>query len=781
MYHLGMLRPVTAWSPVDLLPGLYVGLVGISLAALVRRWFDPLPARVVALFLLILGPLFGAALFGGKILLPLDNLRGHIPFERLQPTEPTGNVIQGDLLQLVLPSLVAVREGWGEGRWPLWNPRVGAGMPLLADPQAQALQPLVLLASPFPPARAAGVTAALRVLFALIFFFLFLRRQKIGEGPAVAGALAYGLGGFVLLWVGWPLANSAVWLPAVLWALGRCDEEGARRDTFLLTVTLLSLLLAGHPETILYALALAGAFLASRVRRRPLGLRGALLRRAAFAGVLALMLAAPLLLPAAELLPKSLRSARLHATETLADPPSFTAGFARRFLPLAVPNAYGNDRFASYWGLSNINEDAGGFAGTAMLLAFLAGLPGPFGRARRPQERTALAVLGLCLLLLAQPPGLARLFQALPLGAGLATRRLLLPVLACLAFLGASALERSRSGEVRGRARVVPILVAAGLLAGLIVWGTLTQTDPGDPDRLHLLRFGWLRWQLRFLALAFVALVAARRFRAVRGWAPWAIALCVAAELTLAHGPANSPMPPELYLPRTMTLRTLQYQLGIRPLEGFRMAALGRALPPNLSALYGLSDARIYNPMAPQAYFDLLAPVTVGWWGELPQLGSLGHPLYRRLGVRFLLARPGRRVPPGFAPLVQGEDAWVWEIPGARPFLYLGGTPSPGSLLIPRRLEAQRATGLVRLVTPSLLETTLYQDGGWRLLAAGRPIPTALDRGALLAAELPAGRFRLELLYRPASFLLGCLLAAAAFAVAAAAFVPPPGGRSRLA
>lgn len=797
---------------MNLLPGLYVGCVALAFAALVRRWYDPFPGRIVGLFLLALLPLFGGALYGGKVLLPLDNLRGHSPFEALPKTEPSGNVLQGDLLQLVLPSQIAVRQAWAAGEWPLWNLRVGAGMPLLADPQTQAFQPLVLLGTPFPPAQAAGVVAALRVFCALAFFFLFARRQGLGEGSAVAGACAYGLGGFVLLWVGWPLANAAVWLPAVLWALARCDDEGGRRDGVLLTLTLLGLLFAGHPETILYALLLAGAFLVSRLLRRPRGLRGPLIRRSGLALAVALALAAPLLLPAAELLPRSLRSARLRATETLTAGPGFVAGLSRRLLPLAVPNAYGNDRFSAYWGLSNVNEDAAGFAGTATLLTLLASWAGLARGKRLPQERTALLILAFSLFVLSQPPGVARLVQLLPFGAGLGSRRVLLSLLACVAFLGASSLERFRRGE----ARLWPLLAATGALAGLVVWGTLAHGDPAQAATgIEVLRFGFLRWQLRFLVLAALVLVATLRLRSARAFAPWAVALCIAAELILAHAPANPPMPRELYLPQTDSLRTLRYQLGIRRLEGYRMAALGRALPPNLPALYELADVRIYNPMAPQAYVDLFRPIVTEWWGELPLLGAPAHPLYRRLGVRYLLTRPGRRVPTGLLPVDKLADGWIWEIPGALPLLSLGtlapggsagGAPRPpanpaveGSVqapgdarlggdgagparwgaarlgsLRPLRLEAQRVSAAARLAAPATLTTTLYQDGGWKLLANGEPLPTGLDLGVLLAAELPAGRTRLELLYRPASFLWGCLLAALGIAGALLAFVPAP-------
>src|SRR5262245_23715010 len=257
--------PWTAdWSPVDLLPGLWLGVLAVLLLRALRRWYDPVPAPVAAVFGLILLILFAPVLFGGRLLLPLDNLRGQAPFKSLAPTDPHGNILQGDLIELIGPSINEGRQAWLAGRWPLWNAQVGAGMPLLADPQAQALQPLVLLGYPLPVPRAAGVTAALRVLAALIFSFLWMRRQGLSEEAALAGSFAYGLGGFVLLWLGWPIANPAALLPAVLYAVARCDDPGGRRDALLLAAAAFALLLGGHPETILYALGLTLAFLLDR-------------------------------------------------------------------------------------------------------------------------------------------------------------------------------------------------------------------------------------------------------------------------------------------------------------------------------------------------------------------------------------------------------------------------------------------------------------------------------------------------------------------------------------
>ncbi len=731
---------------MDLLPALWVGVVGASLAWALRRWYDAVPARVLAIFALAILILLGPVLGGGGLLLPLDGLRGTVPFLRLAPTDPHGNLLQGDLIQLVTPSLARVRDALEHGRWPLWNRYTGAGMPLLADPQSQAFQPLVLLGYPFPPLRAAGVVAALRVLFALVFGFLWMRRQGLGEAPSLAGSLAFGLGGFLLLWLGWPIANSAALLPLVLYGIARCDDPGGRRDALLLALGTLALLLGGHPETILYALGVAFAFLAGRIFQRPKGLRAALARRAGVAMVVAGMAAAPVLLPAAEYLPKTLRAARMGQPSPHPHPPQAAGTLAKTWLPLAAPNAFGNSRFVDYWGLTNTNEDASGFVGTAMLLAALLAL---WARRRFPQERVALGVAAVCLLLIP-----------------LASHRLLLPLSICLAYLGACTLERFERGEVR-RLSLLIVAVALGLV---IAWGYVAHPDPADPGRLAVFRLGWLRWQLRFLGLAVLLLVGAASWRrSLRSLAVAGVAAAILGELLLLHGPANPPMPRRLAMPVNGPLSFLREKLG-----GFRMAALGQDFPPNLASLYGLTDARIYNPMAPQAYVERIAPIVSGWRGESPLLAAPGDPLYSRLGVRYLLAAPDARLPPPLQKVFADADGSIWEQPAARPRLFV-----PGGLLTISRLEDVWITTRTELGSPQRLGSVLYQDGGWRLLANGMARPAEVDEGVFLAADLPAGVSRVDLLYRPAGFLWGWVIAAVGVAVAISRLrpttpAPPP-------
>ena len=453
----------------------------------------------------------------------------------------------------------------------------------------------------------------LRVLLALTFSYPLDAQAGVGGGSIPRRSARLRVGRVRAALGGWPMANSAALLPAVLYALVPAAEaSGQGRISLLLTLAFFALLLGGHPETILYSLGLS-LFCLEEGRSSPWS--------------------SPLLSPPPPCSP-SWTTSRRPCGPRGSPKPHLGGSLGQHWLQIAAPNAYGNSRYVEYWGLTNTNEDAGGFVGTLTLLAALLALG---ARKRFPQERLFLAVAILSLVLLS------------PWGLG--TRRLMLPLAFSLSYLGACTLERVRLGELR---RWQIILAAAGL-AAVIAWGYLGQGDAGD-DRLAPLRTGWLHWQGRFLVLGTLFLIFGRGKR----WTAPAAAALIAAELLLAHLPANPPMPQRLANVVNGPIRFLQNNL-----QGNRMAALGRDFPPNLALLYGLSDARVYNPMAPAEYLRHLEPILVGWWGEMPELGNPGHPLYRELGVRYLLTAPGVQLP--LRPVFQDQDGWIYEIADPRP------------------------------------------------------------------------------------------------------------------
>jgi hypothetical protein len=897
-----------------LLPALYFLLLGLALLAALRRWYDAPPRWLAAAFLALPLALFWPALGGGRILLPLEVLRLSVPFRELPP-DPGGTIfLHRDLVHQIAPWTLEVKRALLAGRWPLWNPRVGAGMPLMADPQSQPFQPLVVLGYPFPVWTAAAVSAALRVHLALVFTFLLLRRQSLGEPAALAGSLAFGLGNFLLLWLGWPIANAAALLPAVLYAVTACDQRGAGRDFALLAAATAALMLAGHPETMLYALGLAGLFLASRVAaRRPGGGRWRLLGPAALALAVGAGIAAPPLVLAYAYLPTSSRATVLRYTlaprpladlwRQLARPESLQFWSRRsvsRLLLTAAPRALG-DQFTAYWGDTNFLEDAGGFAGTATLLAALLAVPAAAAaplaaggrRGRLPQERLMLLVLAASLLLLAQPPGCENLVARLPIaGATAAHRNGRIQVLVgfCLAYLAACQLERwTRRGDnglgeggpgdreshdggpgnggarhrgpagdgargggpgrmgtgdgvagdgvagdgvagdggsgpsASGGATPLAVAAVALVLAGILAWGYLGHINVGLTWRYDWNHLQWMWIQAGFLAAAALLLAwLARRARPPgtgqprrgrRRWAAfasWAFCGLIAGELLLQNAGANPSSSAALAFPVTPPVAFLQRHL---PAGGSgRMLGVASSFPANFPEAYGLADVRIDNPSLPAGYDMVTEGLSRGNRLQ-PIFGRPAHPFYDFLGVRYVITRPGIGLP---FPLVFRDAAgWVFERPRPLPRLLLPARAqidqgqwrdwlegnddfalrdlvAPGDLVWRRwrarqpdsselavsGIEAERVHGRASLVERRLLAASIYQDGGWRVLAAGRRLNGVLVNGIFAGAWLPAGDWDVELIYRPPRLLAGCLLTALAVALGCALWVPPPARRA---
>jgi hypothetical protein len=782
------------------LPGLYVtALMAASLWA-VRRWFDPLPWRSGVVLALLPLAWFAPILFGDELLLPLDGLRGQPPFLAVPPTDPHGNPLQGDLLSLIAPLQHAVRAAYGAGEWPLWNPSVGAGMPLLADPQAQALQPLTALVAPFPLERAAGMLCVLRMWLALVGMTLFLRRQGVGEAAALLGGLGYGLGGFVQLWLGWPLATAAALLPLQLYAVGLVADRGAPRDSLLLALITVATLAAGQPEGTLYVLACAALYLGCRLRllhRLGREVRERFLLRTGGALLVAAGLAAPFLVPTFLYLPQTERAADRRAAAVVAAP-SWLDKTRLRLTPIFAPNAFGNSRYGddsgiSYWGEQNSNEDAAGFTGTILLLAAAAGIG---VRRRFPQERLAWVLLGGAALVLVLPPVAMSALRGIPFWQFSASghHRVLLVVSFCIAWLGACGVERWCRGEPsRGW-----LVAGAAALALALFWATWAHVHPAHPQALAVLRQGSLLLQLKVLVAGTLALAALARVR----WGAALLGVLVACELAMLHRPANPAVAAARWLPNPASLATLRQVLG-----DDRIVALGSAFPANLPGLWEIADARVYNPAAPAAYRRLVRPLMDEREGTRTFV-SRDHPLYDLLGVRFLLTAADTPPLPRSLRILQNSEATLHERQDALPLLFLppswvlatlsweelatrrasyasrawlygapptleAGHGTRGELVArvhgPARLRAGASVPAMRVFA-----TRIFQEGGWHLLVNGEPRRSFLANGPLLAGGLDPHDRVVDLLYRPPGFLFGALLAALAAAAAFAWWAPAP-------
>jgi hypothetical protein len=238
--------------------------------------------------------------------------------------------------------------------------------------------------------------------------------------------------------------------------------------------------------------------------------------------------------------------------------------------------------------------------------------------------------------------------------------------------------------------------------------------------------------------------------------------------------------------------------------EPFRVMAEGRDLEPDLGALYGLWDPRGYDPMRPAgaalvAGRGFLPRFKVGRELRIESRRFPVHaqPMFDYLGVRYLLARHQRRVPPPWEPAWNDTGGRVWRNPRALPLFFLPATarrePEAKALeaaLANRDFAAsgvaagEPATasrpqnGTVRILrvlpngfdlkvataTGGLVVSSVANADGWRLELLEGPGPAMLRRvnGGFTGFEIGPGRHRVRLDYRPAGWTWGLVLAGTA-------------------
>src|SRR5262245_35741076 len=153
----------------------YGGTAAVLLG-LVHRFVVPIRRRIA--LLLALAPLLftGQALLTGGVLAPLDIAYQAEPLHSLSADVGivgTKNPLLVDVVSQMLPWRQAVREAVTQGRFPLWNPYVLAGEPLLAVQQPAVFHPTTWIAFLLPLPQSWTFDLTVRLLLALACAYAF--------------------------------------------------------------------------------------------------------------------------------------------------------------------------------------------------------------------------------------------------------------------------------------------------------------------------------------------------------------------------------------------------------------------------------------------------------------------------------------------------------------------------------------------------------------------------------------------------------------------------------
>ena len=538
-----------------------------------------------------------------------------------------------------LPIRAAAAQMITHGILPLWDPYIFGGMPLLGASQAGIFFPPNWLFLIFSPQTAINAEMILAYIVAGVGAFCYARRTGATPAGAFITGFVFEFAGFIVAPTGhMGSIQAAGLLPWILWSIDGYGMTGKRSRAVVIALLVAIQLFAGHPQTFVYSIFLAGAYAVVMAFRKG-GVNRAYLYSLLMIGV-GMALTAVQLLPTFELTQQSYRQAidyEFFSGYSL--PPSSLLHFFAPYL-----SGGGDGRFFQlpYTGLPYYGEYIGYVGVLTLLLAIAAPL---LKRDRLTVFWCAVAVVCLTLALgRFLPFEMYRLVQYIPgLGLFRVPARHLMEVDLALAVLAGRAVTVITSVEGLRNRRLTYIGIGGFIVTACIV-AVGSGAAFGSENILTALRSPeYLCPLVAASAAAVVLWLFARGFRHASALA---IVLLIL-DLSLwgqFSGWRSSPKPGGENFVEPPAIVFLKQQQAVRP--PFRVLTLfppADSFYPSLQhdhyMLYGLQNAAGYDAFALQRYSNFTGGIKE--WGELidPSRQLSEDKVLDLLNVQYLIAK----------------------------------------------------------------------------------------------------------------------------------------------
>jgi len=759
---------------------------------------ESLAATAVILALVVVA--FGNVVFFGKSLVVSENVNpldyrylpgnygpGFLPLEAWSRRNLFGDPNVRDPAMATSqtePAAEYLHRSLTRGTFPLWDPYTGGGTPLFASFVPAMLFPpsfLVVLLGNGSIVRNAYMLAL--IVASGVLTYALLRDRGLRHAPALAGGIAFAFSGAVIETIVTGLGQPTAFFSLPLLATARLfDRPGARRAAeFAAAAAFVAL--ASFPAILLQvfgvcaAYAVAAAVGAPRERRAPSGAWFA-------AGALAaLAIVAVVYVPSFLVVGESPHVSRYYATAAL------DVLKPRQVMQLLGPTVLGG---ALVYQNNPIGPSSGQhlyYTGVVALFLAIVGTIARTDARARPLKIAVLAtgafamakVFGLPIVQwAAHVPGLRTIHFAAYFGI------LAAYAIAILAALGVDAIASGRSG--RWRVAAAGLAIAAALVFVRLYAATLGVN--AHPE-------GW-RWIADFRLLVIFAVAAIGAALAGTGLRARTLALAALATVLAIEGVTNAAYP-----------RQPRWKIWNHPpgyVKAIAAAGTGGRVQPfavylsNMPSVFGQPTLDSHTLFTSERMFELyrrflsqriahflrgasrIPPervldaanvefFTLGSW-ETVLIDEMQHRGYKTIyrddltevmrrptAPRYFVTSDYVVMPPGAALEALGDARPGVVILEQRPSF----EPSAGAPIVPRVVRFDPNEVELDVDTPraGLLYCSESLMKGWTATVDGRETPFLHADFAFRAIEVPAGRHRVRLRYRPPGLMAGLLLSAA--------------------
>jgi hypothetical protein len=760
--------------------------------------------RQAALIFVLMILVFFWPLFKGNILSQADMVYSFPPWNSVKPfdfTAPSNSVLN-DQTREFLTFFQAAKESIHRMEFPLWNPYILCGTPLLADSQSALLFPLNWSFYLLPPFLGFTVSALLKMFIASFGTYLFARKLSLSHPASILAGTIYAFSIFNVFWLNHPHTNVTIFFPLLLLSAETLIENPTRSKMAALGLTVGLQLLGGHVELAFHVAFAVTLFFLFRLTDYRKDGKALFLRLKIFVGgyILGFFLAGIVMIPFLEFLSQS-ATWRVRSGENpfFLEPIGFISMFLSDFFTLR-----GWSSILIHYHAINL------YVGIFTLILAVVVI------ASRP-KRMSVFFAALCLLALDVVFGLPPLFPlliSLPLFKQAPNFYMVIFYVLGMSLLGAMGMDLvlTMKGDGELKRKVKRSLIVFGLFSLPLVMGVLflamktyplsnvLKEHPGalaSPWSFVFSQIGEnLARNLLFAGLGYVLIVAALQVQRFK-WLLGMLAVGGAFVDLVMAGSGWNPVIPARWAraPSPPAIQCLNQDK-----ELYRIAGFEPVMPPNLATLCGLQDVRGYDVPVEYRYHHFFQRVLKGkmtWWiYEFPKLEMEAMPFLSLLNVKYLLSLDP--LPPPLA-LVYDKEVKVYKNPDVFPRAFLvhqvetvgegpealervmalgpglkhiavieGSLPEPFRKLTAAGTEerpgdriqiigytARQVEIEVETPSPGILILGDTYSPGWRAEIEGKAAPIFRANYLLRGIAVDPGHHRITFFYRPVSFSIG--------------------------
>jgi len=656
---------------------------------------------------------------------------------------PIKNPLISDVFSQVYIWKYLAIEAFKNGEWPLWNPYVYSGYPLLASFSGGVLYTLNLLL--LGGIDGWSVMIALQVLGSLGAIYWFLRLKKIGKVASLGGALVYAMSAAMMVRLEWNTAGQVMWWLATGMLVIEYYFERSRKAVVVMPAVVFMLVSAGHFQTMLYGLFLIVFYWLYRWFEKRLRRDLVLL----LAIVLGVVISSVQLLPTFVMMRESVR-----LTENAVAADNFGLLPWGNLITMLAPDFFGNPTTLNYWGIINYSETVF-YAGIVGLASFFWALLYSKKLNRSNRFFLMLAILAV-ILAFDGPIGRAVYEYKVPfLSTGYAARVLVVFAFSS-AILSAEWIDKLRKMKLK---EVYLPLIIFGLMFLVTVFVTeyakrVFNTEPELVPQwlvnIHVARRNLIWPTLMVIGLSVVLLLR------IKFDIRWLVVVLIVLDVFRFGWKYNPFVPKDFVYPETEVISFLKNSDGVYRIE----TKAGPFFPANTWVMYGLYSASGYDPLAPRTYARGYSDQLNGTLSE-SRYSILGNYNSRALGefnVKYLLIDKEyfTKGVQNWRTTFETEKMLVLENPDFK-----------------ERVEWREGEGKVMVESYSANEIKIkYESGedgeiivrdnwddGWKAVVNGEEREIDEYNNVFRSVRVPAGSGEVVMKYQPKDWVLGKQLA----------------------